>query len=141
MKNFAGDRKLCGFELNLWRLHQRVLHQFNVFCIFRWRRVNVADQQRELIQWFVPGNAPGCEAVAEFLREELKRFESEDTPSEDPGIPTIPGCDVEVNVELFGGVQPYLECSQLQGVLENAMTSLKAKGFSVTEQGDEDATE
>ena len=62
---------------------------------------------------------PGCEAVAEYIRYELEPETKE--------IPDWPGCEVEVRVTEFSGLQPYCDRAQLEKICEAAMASFKEK--------------
>jgi hypothetical protein len=121
-KTTKGDDYLCGFELNLWSLHQHVLLTWGVYTLFKWERMHVGEMRNGLILWFVPEGCHHQAEVTAFLEDELATMETKAERD-------WPGTDVSVHhsVALFRGVQPYLEREPRERMIKEAVTRWKTQ--------------
>lgn len=113
MPKHSGDSSLSSHELHLWQLHQHILHQWGTYTIFRHTRMNVPQMKDQLIEWFVPGDSTFAYEIVEYVKQELAdeiREASSDWP----------GANVIVSVEMFSGVEPYLNREQSKKIAKEA---------------------
>jgi hypothetical protein len=116
---FSGDGELSGFELRLWSLVNEVLLRWHTLVIFKWDRINVPAYKREMIAFYVPGDATYRDEIMAFLRTELRHEVRADHHAEGDAKPgdlkgPHPGTETEIHVEVepFSGLTPYMTHEQ-----------------------------
>ena len=115
-----GDDHVSSFELNLWNLTYECLLRYGCPVIFRVTGPNAPLRINQTIEFKVPVDHPACEAVIEFLREELKGELR--APTGDPaGDDWFWGCFVIVR--RFSGLSGYLDRESTEAMAEAVMES------------------
>ncbi len=112
-----GDRMLSPTDLTLWSLVNEVLIHWKVLVIFKWEMMHVPKGRAGYVHFMVPSETEHKDAIVEFLKKEIQQF------SEEPAIfplgeelYTSPGqtVQVQVAVEEFSGLRPYIERNHLE---------------------------
>lgn len=118
---FSGDGELSSVELRLWSLVNEILLRWHTLVIFKYDRINVPIYKRQLISFFVPGDATYRDEIVEFLETELAREKTPDHHAKGDAQPgdldgPHPGSElkVEVRVEPFSGLTPYMTNEQIE---------------------------
>lgn len=121
-----GNDRLCGLELRLWGLQQTILLRWGVFTIFKWDRLDVRVPLDGLIQWFVPDPCTYQREIVMFLEHELESEQRSKTKE-------YPGCDVQVDIMLFKGIEPYLERKVIEKIAEDMLHRLGLSSWKESE--------
>jgi hypothetical protein len=125
-----GDNMLSSFDLQLWALVNHILVKWHTFVIFKWQMYDCRNMKKGYLNFFVPADAPFRYEIVEFLKKEIERFKQEpydlgfpDGSGKHPGVEV----DVEASVEVFRGIEPYLDSETVDSVFKNFMTNFKIR--------------
>ncbi len=113
---FEGDNKLSAKDRHLWSLCYSTLCRFGCPTIFKVTGPDVRYRLDCHIRFYVPGSHPLAAEVVDYLETELR---PEIMASE-----TVDGeyrYGTSVSVDLFTGLDWYLDRNQLEPMIENAV--------------------
>jgi len=116
-----GDKFISGYNIDLWRLHQKVLLTYNCYTLFTEKSYDCSRGISGYIRWFVPAHHLKAAEIRNFIERELEEYDKEAYD-----IPELlhhnPGTKVKVTifVDLYHGIEPYLEKRKLKQLTEVA---------------------
>lgn len=113
-----GDQWLRSPERRIWSLVHHILLTWHTLVIFRHTPARVRDNEREVIEFFVPRQSPHWHVIHEYLEQELADLS-------EPESENWPGTAVHVVVRLYSGLSPYLDRPTVRGITERALAMFR----------------
>lgn len=129
MSFYSGDSHLSGVDMRLWSLVADVLHRWQTLVIFKHVSLDVRDGRRELVSFFVPGDATFRDEITAYLEQELASMRRADMPADREGTQPgdighgFPGTDVVIDIQPFSGVVPYITEAEGKRLVQEALST------------------